>query len=106
MLQYNRSPSRNFTKRWVAWKFGEGVPAQVSSSSSDRGSKLRGPSQNSPRVASKRDINITKPLSVGMSNEGVKVPLTDAHFLVPLISHPIAYWSSHLQTDNFDILTE
>ncbi|GBM18459.1 hypothetical protein AVEN_66819-1 [Araneus ventricosus] len=35
----------------VAWKFGEGVPAQVSSSSSDRGSKLRGPSQNSPRVA-------------------------------------------------------
>ncbi|GBN89144.1 hypothetical protein AVEN_182994-1 [Araneus ventricosus] len=37
----------------VAWKFGEGVPAQVSSSSSDRGSELRGPSQNSPRVASK-----------------------------------------------------
>ncbi|GBM06296.1 hypothetical protein AVEN_208981-1 [Araneus ventricosus] len=44
----------------VAWKFEEGVPAQVSSSSSDRGSKLRGPSQNSPRVASKRDVNITK----------------------------------------------
>ncbi|GBN72378.1 hypothetical protein AVEN_76571-1 [Araneus ventricosus] len=44
----------------VAWKFGEGVPAQVSSSSSDRDSKLRGPSQNSPRVASKRDVNITK----------------------------------------------
>ncbi|GBM85643.1 hypothetical protein AVEN_33358-1 [Araneus ventricosus] len=44
----------------VAWKFGEGVPAQVSSSSSDCGSKLRGPSQNSPRVASKRDVNITK----------------------------------------------
>ncbi|GBN78841.1 hypothetical protein AVEN_200166-1 [Araneus ventricosus] len=36
-----------------------GVPAQVSSSSSDRGSKLRGPSQNSPRVASERDVNIT-----------------------------------------------
>ncbi|GBM03722.1 hypothetical protein AVEN_134943-1 [Araneus ventricosus] len=35
----------------VAWKFGEGVPAQVSSSSSDSDSKLRGPSQNSPRVA-------------------------------------------------------
>ncbi|GBO42194.1 hypothetical protein AVEN_58601-1, partial [Araneus ventricosus] len=30
------------------------------SSSSDRGSKLRGPPQNSPRVASKRDVNITK----------------------------------------------
>ncbi|GBN30634.1 hypothetical protein AVEN_118870-1 [Araneus ventricosus] len=43
----------------VACKFGEGVPAQVSSSSSDRGSKLRGPSQNSPRVASKLDVNIT-----------------------------------------------
>ncbi|GBL90991.1 hypothetical protein AVEN_184387-1 [Araneus ventricosus] len=44
----------------VAWKFGEGVPAQVSSSSSDLGSKLRGPSQNSHRVASKRDVNISK----------------------------------------------
>ncbi|GBM74031.1 hypothetical protein AVEN_57829-1 [Araneus ventricosus] len=30
----------------------------MSSSSSDRGSKLRGPSQNCPRVASKRDVNI------------------------------------------------
>ncbi|GBO39257.1 hypothetical protein AVEN_105909-1 [Araneus ventricosus] len=44
----------------VAWKFGEGVPAQVSFSSSDRGSKLRGLSQNSPRVASKRGITKTK----------------------------------------------
>ncbi|GBM77695.1 hypothetical protein AVEN_184516-1 [Araneus ventricosus] len=43
----------------VAWKFGEGV-AQVSSSSSDSGSKLRVPSQNSPRAASKRDVNTTK----------------------------------------------
>ncbi|GBM30663.1 hypothetical protein AVEN_203326-1 [Araneus ventricosus] len=43
----------------VAWKFEEGVPVQMSSSSSDCGSKLRGPSQNSPRVASKRNINIT-----------------------------------------------
>ncbi|GBM26536.1 hypothetical protein AVEN_245261-1 [Araneus ventricosus] len=43
----------------VARKFGEGVPAQVSSSSSDRGSKLRGPSLNSLRVASKRDVNLT-----------------------------------------------
>ncbi|GBL92689.1 hypothetical protein AVEN_119087-1 [Araneus ventricosus] len=38
----------------------EGMPAQVPSSSSDRGSKLRGPSQNSPRVASKWNFNITK----------------------------------------------
>ncbi|GBN24777.1 hypothetical protein AVEN_11509-1 [Araneus ventricosus] len=37
-----------------------GVPAQVSSSHSDHRSKFRGPSQNSPRVASKRDVNITK----------------------------------------------
>ncbi|GBN21589.1 hypothetical protein AVEN_112388-1 [Araneus ventricosus] len=44
----------------VEWELGEGVPAQVLSSSSDRGSKLRGPSQISPRVASKRDVNITK----------------------------------------------
>ncbi|GBN23560.1 hypothetical protein AVEN_233681-1 [Araneus ventricosus] len=40
--------------------FGEGVPAQASSSSSDGGSKLRGPSQNSPRVSLERDVNITK----------------------------------------------
>ncbi|GBM28606.1 hypothetical protein AVEN_72178-1 [Araneus ventricosus] len=43
----------------VVWKFGDGVPAQTSPSSSDRGSKLRGPSLNSPRVASKRDVSIT-----------------------------------------------
>ncbi|GBM03901.1 hypothetical protein AVEN_185400-1 [Araneus ventricosus] len=43
----------------VAQKFGDGVPAQVSSSSSDSGSKLRGPSLNSPRVTSKWDVNIT-----------------------------------------------
>ncbi|GBM47235.1 hypothetical protein AVEN_136601-1 [Araneus ventricosus] len=44
----------------VAWKFGDEAPAQVSSPSSDRGTKLRGPSQNSPHVASKRDVNIIK----------------------------------------------
>ncbi|GBO45458.1 hypothetical protein AVEN_171226-1 [Araneus ventricosus] len=44
----------------VAQQFGwGGVPAQVASSSSDRGSKLRGPSLNSPRVASKWDVNLT-----------------------------------------------
>ncbi|GBN21281.1 hypothetical protein AVEN_29570-1 [Araneus ventricosus] len=36
-----------------------GAPAQVLSSSSDSGSKLRGPSLNRPRVASKRDVDIT-----------------------------------------------
>ncbi|GBN94595.1 hypothetical protein AVEN_271156-1 [Araneus ventricosus] len=38
---------------------GEGVPAQVSSSSSDVGSKLRSQSLNSPRVSSKWDVNLT-----------------------------------------------
>ncbi|GBM70314.1 hypothetical protein AVEN_102652-1 [Araneus ventricosus] len=42
----------------VARKFEEGVPAQVSSSS-DRGSKLRGPSLNSSLVVSKLDFNLT-----------------------------------------------
>ncbi|GBM20526.1 Uncharacterized protein ZK1073.1 [Araneus ventricosus] len=41
-------------------KFGEGVPAQASSSPSCRGSKLRGPSQNRFRIASKQDVNVTK----------------------------------------------
>ncbi|GBM29317.1 hypothetical protein AVEN_2825-1 [Araneus ventricosus] len=36
------------------WTFGEGMPPRVSSSSSDYGSKLRGPSQNNPGFASKR----------------------------------------------------
>ncbi|GBM36806.1 hypothetical protein AVEN_165073-1 [Araneus ventricosus] len=44
----------------VVWKFGEGVQAQVSSSSSDCGSNVRVPSQNSPLVASKRYDNITE----------------------------------------------
>ncbi|GBM54162.1 hypothetical protein AVEN_208762-1 [Araneus ventricosus] len=35
----------------------EGAPAQVSS---ERGSKLRGPSENSHRVSSKQDVNMTK----------------------------------------------
>ncbi|GBN93344.1 hypothetical protein AVEN_106106-1 [Araneus ventricosus] len=44
----------------VVRKFGEVVPAQVSPLLSARGSKLRGPSQNRPRVTSKGDANITK----------------------------------------------
>ncbi|GBM75169.1 hypothetical protein AVEN_99567-1 [Araneus ventricosus] len=45
----------------VVQKFGGvGSPVEVSFSLSDRGSKLRGQSQNIPRVASKRDLNITK----------------------------------------------
>ncbi|GBN71464.1 Tigger transposable element-derived protein 4 [Araneus ventricosus] len=44
----------------VVRKFEEGVQAQVSSSSSDRDSKLWVRSQNIPCVASKRDANIAK----------------------------------------------
>ncbi|GFW40837.1 hypothetical protein TNCV_4368851 [Trichonephila clavipes] len=42
----------------VVWKLGEAVPAQVSSTSIDHGSKLRGPSPKSPRVAEQCDVNI------------------------------------------------
>ncbi|GBM91094.1 hypothetical protein AVEN_135113-1 [Araneus ventricosus] len=42
----------------VVRKFGGGLPVEVSSSSSDHGSKLRGPSQNSLRVASERGVNL------------------------------------------------
>ncbi|GBL95307.1 hypothetical protein AVEN_166478-1, partial [Araneus ventricosus] len=55
----NHTQWKNVLPFGVARKLGEGVPAQASSSSSDRGSKLRGPSLNSPRVASKRDVNIS-----------------------------------------------
>ncbi|GBN77286.1 hypothetical protein AVEN_28532-1, partial [Araneus ventricosus] len=37
-----------------------GAPAQAPPPPPDRGSKLRDPSQNSPRVAPKRDVNKTK----------------------------------------------
>ncbi|GBM63833.1 hypothetical protein AVEN_193633-2-1, partial [Araneus ventricosus] len=44
----------------VVWKSEEGFPAEIYCPPSDRGPKLRSPSQNSPRVVSKRDVNITK----------------------------------------------
>ncbi|GBN95637.1 hypothetical protein AVEN_76121-1 [Araneus ventricosus] len=56
------STSEQERSRWCGadvWK-GGGVPAQVSTSSSDGCSKLRGTSKNIPRFASKRDVNITK----------------------------------------------
>ncbi|GBM93643.1 hypothetical protein AVEN_191658-1 [Araneus ventricosus] len=43
----------------VVRKLGEGVFDEMPSSSSDRGSKLRGPSLNSRHVASKREVNLT-----------------------------------------------
>ncbi|GBM76726.1 hypothetical protein AVEN_10939-1, partial [Araneus ventricosus] len=55
------------------WCGVEGVPTQVSSSSSDYGSKLQGPSQNSPRVASKQDINITNLNRTTMSLSSFKL---------------------------------
>ncbi|GBN14365.1 hypothetical protein AVEN_275142-1 [Araneus ventricosus] len=44
----------------VAWKLGEGVPAQASTSSSDCALKLRGPSTNITCSASKQAVNIIK----------------------------------------------
>ncbi|GBN42646.1 hypothetical protein AVEN_22607-1, partial [Araneus ventricosus] len=44
----------------VVRKLGEGVPAQVSPSSFDSSSKLRGPSQNACRAASERSVHITE----------------------------------------------
>ncbi|GBM84515.1 hypothetical protein AVEN_246175-1 [Araneus ventricosus] len=44
----------------VMRKFGDGLPAQMPFSSSDRGSKLRCQAQNSPPVTSKRDFDINK----------------------------------------------
>ncbi|GBM71499.1 hypothetical protein AVEN_183649-1 [Araneus ventricosus] len=51
------------------------VSAQMSSSSSDCGSELRGPSQKSLRVASKRDNNKTKTELVGDYRSCRKVKL-------------------------------
>ncbi|GBM86279.1 hypothetical protein AVEN_79806-1 [Araneus ventricosus] len=51
----SREPSR--------WRYGSlvrGPPAQLPSSSSDHGSECRSPSQNSPRLASKRGTSLTK----------------------------------------------
>ncbi|GBM22939.1 hypothetical protein AVEN_136359-1 [Araneus ventricosus] len=44
----------------VARKLGEGTPTQVSPSPSDHSSKVQGQPQNSPRVVSKRNVNIAK----------------------------------------------
>ncbi|GBL93835.1 hypothetical protein AVEN_153605-1 [Araneus ventricosus] len=41
-------------------KAGRGVSALVSSSPSEYGSKLRDQPQKSPRIASRRDVNMTK----------------------------------------------
>ncbi|GBN33061.1 hypothetical protein AVEN_52113-1 [Araneus ventricosus] len=61
----------------VVGKFGgKGMSTQVSSSSSDRCSKSRGSSKNSPRVASKRDINVTHDSNLFMVPN---LPLTHKH---------------------------
>ncbi|GBM01759.1 hypothetical protein AVEN_271995-1 [Araneus ventricosus] len=49
------------SSRWrdaEAWR--RGMPAQVLNSTSKRGSKLRGPSQDKLRTSSKGDVNVTK----------------------------------------------
>ncbi|GBM28543.1 hypothetical protein AVEN_70138-1 [Araneus ventricosus] len=57
----------------IVLKFGEEVPDQMLSSSFDQGSKLLVPSQNSPRFASKQDLNIIKELPAETS----AVPVVD-----------------------------
>ncbi|GBM07952.1 hypothetical protein AVEN_232390-1 [Araneus ventricosus] len=55
---YKRTLVTQSARKGDNWlKFGERVPTLISSSSSDRGSKLLGKFQNSLRVASKRDVN-------------------------------------------------
>ncbi|GBM39601.1 hypothetical protein AVEN_201584-1 [Araneus ventricosus] len=51
--------SQTFSRLSSAEVWGEGASSGAVSSSG-RCSKLRGPSQNSPRVPSKRDFNVTK----------------------------------------------
>ncbi|GBM47447.1 hypothetical protein AVEN_7701-1 [Araneus ventricosus] len=59
MLHSKWYAGAQFSSRlWGCGSLETSVPVQVSSS--DRGSKLRGPSQNGPSVASKRVVNITK----------------------------------------------
>ncbi|GBN56030.1 hypothetical protein AVEN_32047-1 [Araneus ventricosus] len=61
----------------VVRKFGEeGTGSGVSSSSYGRGSKLRGPSQNNPRTALKRDVNITKLNWLLYFRAGIRTPLS------------------------------
>ncbi|GBM02392.1 hypothetical protein AVEN_138491-1 [Araneus ventricosus] len=80
--------------------FGEVVPTQISSSSSDRSSELRGSSQNSPRVASKRNINITKQLRISdswCSDNETKI-------LSPFIAVPVHGIASSLNSCTSDVL--
>ncbi|GBM05622.1 hypothetical protein AVEN_202254-1 [Araneus ventricosus] len=56
----NLTPRKKHPSTGVARKYEEGVLNQVSPSSSDIGSKLRGPSQNSPCEASKRVFSKTE----------------------------------------------
>ncbi|GBM09970.1 hypothetical protein AVEN_86842-1 [Araneus ventricosus] len=57
----------------VVRKLGEGATAQMSSTSSDRRSKVRGPSQNSPRIASKR-CGIKRPPAGVVRKFGMGMP--------------------------------
>ncbi|GBM32541.1 hypothetical protein AVEN_127441-1 [Araneus ventricosus] len=50
----------NYSEHDFVGSLEKGVPAQVSSSTSDQATKLRDPSQNRSRVASKRVVNIAK----------------------------------------------
>ncbi|GBM61938.1 hypothetical protein AVEN_272802-1 [Araneus ventricosus] len=51
---------RHTSSRWCGTEVLERGCQLMSSSSSNSGSEVRGPSQNSPLVAAKRDVNMTK----------------------------------------------
>ncbi|GBL95497.1 hypothetical protein AVEN_54105-1 [Araneus ventricosus] len=67
------------SSRWCNAEVWRGVPAQVSSLSSDCGSKLRGPNQNSPRVASKRGVIYITKLNRIRCPTAVAVGQQDSH---------------------------
>ncbi|GBO13137.1 hypothetical protein AVEN_183609-1 [Araneus ventricosus] len=60
MLHVKSYAAVKSTPDGVVRKFGEWLPAQAPSALSDSSSKFLSPSPNSPRVASKRDVNRVK----------------------------------------------
>ncbi|GBL77015.1 hypothetical protein AVEN_12669-1 [Araneus ventricosus] len=69
-LPYKRACPSGPNALPLVWRghFERWFPTQVLSSSSDHGSDLQGPFQNSPNIPSERDINIIKQTSDAFTN--------------------------------------
>ncbi|GBN43514.1 hypothetical protein AVEN_9096-1 [Araneus ventricosus] len=84
LLHVKSYVGRQTPSRWCGAEVWRGMLAQVSSSSSDRGSKLGGPSHDSPRVASKRDDNVTHlnlpPTHCGPTKLKFRLVILTSHF--------------------------